>query len=80
MIAVLRPNPALEYILEFVIVPTQSVSSRSLKVRWPERAMKLDWFFAGLKIGETGIIPSLDQSGRALSDHDRITSLVEGFE
>lgn len=42
--------------------------------------MKLDWFFAGLKTGETGIIPSLDQSGRALPDYDLITCLVEGFE
>ncbi|WP_429810883.1 hypothetical protein [Ensifer sp. B1-9] len=44
-------------------------------------AMKLDWFLSrGLKIGESRIIPSLDQSGRPLSDHDLITSLVEGFE
>lgn len=53
----------------------------SLITRWPERAMKLDWFLArGLKIGETRIIPSLDETGRPLSDHDLITCVVEGFE
>jgi endonuclease/exonuclease/phosphatase family metal-dependent hydrolase len=53
----------------------------SLITRWPERAMKLDWFLArGLKIGETRIISSLDETGRPLSDHDLITCVVEGFE
>ncbi|WP_457586772.1 endonuclease/exonuclease/phosphatase family protein [Ensifer canadensis] len=53
----------------------------SLITRWPERAMKLDWFLSrGLKIGESRIIPSLDASGRPLSDHDLITCVVEGFE
>ena len=53
----------------------------SLITRWPERAMKLDWFLSrGLKIGETRIIPSLDETGRPLSDHDLITCVVEGFE
>ncbi|MGF6254103.1 endonuclease/exonuclease/phosphatase family protein [Ensifer sp. LBL] len=53
----------------------------SLITRWPERAMKLDWFLSrGLKIGETRIIPSLDETGRPLSDHDLITCVAEGFE
>ncbi|NVD37474.1 endonuclease/exonuclease/phosphatase family protein [Ensifer sp. HO-A22] len=53
----------------------------SLITRWPERAMKLDWFLSrGLKIGESRIIPSLDANGRPLSDHDLITCVVEGFE
>ena len=43
--------------------------------------MKLDWFLSrGLKIGESGIIPSLDADGRPLSDHDLITCVIEGFE
>lgn len=59
----------------------QTTTRPSLITRWPERAMKLDWFLArGLRIGESRIIPSLDASGRPLSDHDLITCLVEGFE
>lgn len=62
--------------------PLEVMTTRpSLITRWPERAMKLDWFLArGLKIGVTRIIPSLDPSGRPLSDHDLITCVVEGFE
>ncbi len=53
----------------------------SLITRWPERSMKLDWFLSrGLTIGETRIIPSLDETGRPLSDHDLITCVVEGSE
>ncbi|MCA1490276.1 endonuclease/exonuclease/phosphatase family protein [Sinorhizobium alkalisoli] len=59
----------------------QMTTRRSLITRWPKRAMKLDWFLArGLRIGESRIIPSLDASGRPLSDHDLITCVVEGFE
>ncbi|MEI2299956.1 endonuclease [Ensifer sp. MJa1] len=62
--------------------PLEVMTTRpSLITRWPERAMKLDWFLSrGLKIGETRIIPSLDVSDRPLSDHDLITCVVEGFE
>ncbi|SDA99030.1 endonuclease/exonuclease/phosphatase family protein [Sinorhizobium sp. NFACC03] len=62
--------------------PLEVMTTRpSLITRWPERAMKLDWFLArGLKIGETRIIPSLDETGRPHSDHDLITCVVEGFE
>ncbi|AUX74935.1 endonuclease/exonuclease/phosphatase family protein [Sinorhizobium fredii] len=62
--------------------PLDQMTTRpSLITRWPKRAMKLDWFLArGLKIGESRIVPSLDTSGRPLSDHDLITCLVEGFQ
>ncbi|APG83131.1 endonuclease/exonuclease/phosphatase [Sinorhizobium americanum CCGM7] len=62
--------------------PIDQMTTRpSLITRWPKRAMKLDWFLArGLKIAESRIIPSLDASGRPLSDHDLITCVVEGFE
>ncbi len=53
----------------------------SLITRWPERAMKLDWFLArGLLVGETRIVSSLDETGRPLSDHDLIVCSIEGFE
>jgi hypothetical protein len=52
----------------------------SLITRWPERAMKLDWFLArGLAVGQSNIAPSLDKSGRPLSDHDFITCRIDGF-
>lgn len=52
----------------------------SLITRWPDRAMKLDWFLSrGLVIGESRIISSLDDNGRPLSDHDLIVCSVEGF-
>jgi len=62
--------------------PLAEMTTRpSLITRWPERAMKLDWFLSrGLKIGESRIISSLDPTGRPLSDHHLITCLVEGFE
>lgn len=62
--------------------PLEVMTTRpSLITRWPERAMKLDWFLSrGLKIGETRIIPSLDATGRPLSDHDLIACTVEGLE
>ncbi|ASY65089.1 hypothetical protein SJ05684_c36760 [Sinorhizobium sojae CCBAU 05684] len=62
--------------------PIDQMTTRpSLITRWPKRAMKLDWFLArGMRIGESRIIPSLDASGRPLSDHDLITCVVEGFE
>lgn len=53
----------------------------SLISRNPERSLKLDWFLTrGLKIGESRIIPSLDENGRPLSDHDLIICRVDGFE
>lgn len=59
----------------------QMTTRPSLITRWPERAMKLDWFLArGLVVGDTRIVPSLDETGRPLSDHDLIVCIVEGFE
>lgn len=53
----------------------------SLITRWPERAMKLDWFLSrGLTITGSAITSSLDANGRPLSDHDLITCVVDGFE
>lgn len=55
----------------------QATTRASLITRFPDRAMKLDWFLArGLHLGETRIVPSLDDTGRPLSDHDRIEVTV----
>lgn len=52
----------------------------SLITRWPERAMKLDWFLSrGLAVSETTIVSSLSPAGRPLSDHDLITCRIDGF-
>lgn len=52
----------------------------SLITRWPERAMKLDWFLSrGLAVSQVRIVPSLSRSGRPLSDHDLIVCQVDGF-
>jgi endonuclease/exonuclease/phosphatase family metal-dependent hydrolase len=52
----------------------------SLITRWPDRAMKLDWFLSrGLAVSETKIVSSLCPSGRPLSDHDLITCRIDGF-
>lgn len=61
--------------------PLQQMTTRpSLITRWPDRAMKLDWFLArGVRIGTTAIVPSLDPTGRPVSDHDMIVCQVEGF-
>ncbi len=58
----------------------QTTTRPSLITRWPERAMKLDWFLSrGLQMGYCGITPSLDGMGRPLSDHDIITCRIDGF-
>lgn len=52
----------------------------SLITRWPERAMKLDWFLSrGLAVSDTRIVPSLSPTGRPLSDHDLITCRIDGL-
>lgn len=52
----------------------------SLITRWPERAMKLDWFLSrGLVIAGAEIVSSLSPTGRPLSDHDMITCRIDGF-
>ncbi len=58
----------------------QMTTRPSLITRWPDRAMKLDWFLSrGLKITESRIISSLDENERPLSDHDMIVCRVDGF-
>ena len=61
--------------------PIDQMTTRpSLITRWPDRAMKLDWFLSrGLKISTSAIVSSLDGDGRPLSDHDLITCRVEGL-
>ncbi|MCR6500700.1 endonuclease/exonuclease/phosphatase family protein [Shinella sp. CPCC 101442] len=61
--------------------PLDGMTTRpSLITRWPERAMKLDWFLSrGLAVSETAIVSSLSPSGRPLSDHDLITCRIDGF-
>lgn len=58
----------------------QPTTRPSLITRWPERAMKLDWFLArGLRLSETEIRPSPDPNGRPLSDHDAIVTRIVGL-
>lgn len=54
--------------------PEAAMTTRpSLITRWPDRAMKLDWFLTrGLQVAASHIIASLDQAGTPLSDHDMI--------
>jgi len=61
--------------------PLEQMTTRpSLITRWPERAMKLDWFLSrGLVLDETVITSSLDANGRPLSDHDPITTRILGL-
>ena len=61
--------------------PIEQMTTRpSLITRWPERAMKLDWFLSrGLLVGHSSITSSLDENGRPLSDHDYITCRIDGF-
>ena len=61
--------------------PIDQMTTRpSLITRWPDRAMKLDWFLSrGLEISTSAIISSLDGDGRPLSDHDLITCRIEGL-
>lgn len=61
--------------------PLEAMTTRpSLITRWPERAMKLDWFLSrGLRMVDCAILPSVDAEGRTLSDHDVIHARIEGF-
>lgn len=58
--------------------PPDAVTTRpSLITRWPDRAMKLDWFLTrGLEAGAMQIVPSTDDNGRPLSDHDLIVLTI----
>lgn len=62
--------------------PLDQTSTRpSLITRFPERAMKLDWFLSrGLVIAESHLVSSLDQDGKPLSDHDIIVCTVTGLD
>nr|WP_240989135.1 endonuclease/exonuclease/phosphatase family protein [Salipiger mangrovisoli] len=58
----------------------QTTTRPSLITRWPERAMKLDWFLArGMTLGPVEIRPSLGADGTPLSDHDLIVARIEGL-
>ncbi|SDF90273.1 endonuclease/exonuclease/phosphatase family protein [Alloyangia pacifica] len=61
--------------------PEDQMTTRpSLITRWPERAMKLDWFLArGLRMGPVEIRASLGADGTPLSDHDLIVARIEGL-
>ncbi len=61
--------------------PLDQMSTRpSLITRFPERAMKLDWFLSrGLTIGESHLVSSLNDEGKPLSDHDMVVCTIEGF-
>lgn len=61
--------------------PLDQTSTRpSLITRFPDRAMKLDWFLSrGLKISESHLVSSLNEDGKPLSDHDMIVCTIEGF-
>lgn len=60
--------------------PEDAMTTRpSLITRWPDRAMKLDWFLTrGLAVETAWIEPSLDPAGRPLSDHDLIAIRLTG--
>ncbi len=52
----------------------------SLITRWPDRAMKLDWFLTrGLQVSQSYILASTDEAGRPLSDHDMIVLEIAGL-
>jgi endonuclease/exonuclease/phosphatase family metal-dependent hydrolase len=61
--------------------PLNEPSTRpSLITRFPERAMKLDWFLSrGLKIRESHLVSSLNDEGQPLSDHDLLICTIDGF-
>jgi endonuclease/exonuclease/phosphatase family metal-dependent hydrolase len=61
--------------------PLDQASTRpSLITRFPERAMKLDWFVArGLRISRSHLVSSLNDEAKPLSDHDIIVCTVENF-
>ena len=49
----------------------------SLLTQHPDRQMKLDWLCGrGMTCAATGILPSLDATGRPLSDHDAVFAQV----
>ncbi len=61
--------------------PADQMTTRpSLITRWPDRAMKLDWFLSrGLVVTAAKIVASTDPDGRPLSDHDMIVIDIAGI-
>ncbi len=60
---------------------TAMTTRPSLITRWPDRAMKLDWFLTrGLQVTQSHIVTSLDQAGQPLSDHDMIVLEIAGCQ
>lgn len=61
--------------------PLDQMSTRpSLITRWPERAMKLDWFLSrGLIVTDDHLVSSLTPDGKPLSDHDLLVCTIAGF-
>lgn len=59
--------------------PLDQTSTRpSLITRWPDRAMKLDWFITkGMTISKSWLEPSLNEEGKPLSDHDVLLCRIE---
>ncbi len=61
--------------------PDEQMTTRpSLITRWPDRAMKLDWFLTrGVQAAACHIVPSPDDTGRPLSDHDMVVLELSGL-
>lgn len=58
----------------------QMTTRPSLITRWPDRAMKLDWFLTrGVQVERSWIEPSPDGNGRPLSDHDMVVLTITGL-
>ncbi|RVV98329.1 endonuclease [Mesobaculum littorinae] len=58
----------------------QPTTRPSLITRFPQRAMKLDWFLArGVDLGPVEIRPALGPDGTPLSDHDMIVAQIRGL-
>lgn len=62
--------------------PLDQMTTRpSLITRWPDRAMKLDWFLTrGVRVERSWIVPSPDDDGRPLSDHDMVVLAIRAFD
>ena len=58
--------------------PDEAMTTRPSKItRFPDRAMKLDWFLArGVTLADFEICPALDDNGEPLSDHELISARV----
>ncbi len=61
--------------------PETAMTTRASQItRWPNRAMKLDWFLTrGLQIAQSQIIASTDKWDKPLSDHDMIVLQISGL-